>query len=146
MNRKLQYISVLAFVLLLSLVCSPLLASPAHGQSNSNMAISITVENSWMSRLDNTAIYMDGIFQGVTDTRGNFLINGYVAGHHNITAVKAGYDNSSVEKDFNGPDALEIKLNTHVSTTAVTIIVEDDRVSRSKISGANVYVDGVFAG
>ena len=110
------------------------------------MAISITVENSWMSRLDNTAIYMDGIFQGVTDTRGNFLINGYVAGHHNITAVKAGYDNSSVEKDFNGPDALEIKLNTHVSTTAVTIIVEDDRVSRSKISGANVYVDGVFAG
>ncbi len=146
MNKKLQYISVLAFVLLLSLLCSPLLASPAQGQSNSNMAISITVENSWMSRMDNASIYLDGTFLGVTDTRGNFLINGYAAGHHNITVVKAGYDNSSVEKNFNGPDALEIKLSVYKSTTAVTIIAEDDRVSRSKISGATVYVDGVFAG
>ncbi len=61
-------------------------------------------------------------------------------------SLKHGYDNSSVEKDFNGPDALEIKLNTYKSPTAVTIIVEDDRVSRSKISGATVYVDGAFAG
>ena len=96
--------------------------------------------------MDSTAIYMDGTFQGITDSRGTFMINGYVAGRHNITAVKSGYQNSSVDRDFNGPETVEIKLSDQKSATAVTILVEDDRVSRSKISGASVQVDGKFAG
>lgn len=142
LNRRLKNISV--FILLLSLVIGPLLVSPGLAQSNT--VISITVENDWLSHLENASIYMDGSYQGMTDKFGHFAINNYSPGNHTITAAKVGYGNNSIEREFNGAETLEIKLLPQMPANSVSIVALDSRVSMSKISGASVYVDGKFAG
>jgi polar amino acid transport system permease protein len=122
------------------------LIGAAYGQSSNPAAISIIVENSWMSRMENASVYMDGVYQGVTDNHGNFVIDKIAPGQHNITIAKSGFVTSSIDREFNGPDSLEFKLMEQKSATGVTILVLDDRVSKSKISGASISVDGQFAG
>jgi polar amino acid transport system permease protein len=130
--------------LLISLLVSPWLVNPVSAQGSG--ALSVTVRNEWLSHLENTSIYVDGTYKGSTDRFGQYLLDDFSAGQHNVTAVKDGYAVASVVKVFNNNEAIDIKMTEVKPENQVTIIVKDDRAAKSTILGAKVYVDGQFAG
>jgi len=117
---------------------------PASAQASHS--IPIIVENDWMSRMENSSVYLDGAFQGLTDNRGQFVVPDVSPGQHNITVTKDGYGSKTIDQIFNGTESLEFKLSAQKPANSVTIVALDARESRSKITGASVYVDGQFVG
>jgi polar amino acid transport system permease protein len=134
------FISILLLLAILntSLVCT------AYARGGGTL--SVTVRNEWMSHLENSSVYLDGAYQGMTDRFGHLAIENFSAGHHNVTVEREGYASSSIEKDFNSTEAIEFKLKAVKPENSVTIVVLDDRASRSAILGAKVYVDDQFMG
>jgi polar amino acid transport system permease protein len=123
-----------------------LAVSPGLVNAQGSGAISVTVRNEWMSVLDNAAVYLDGAYQGVTDRHGEFVIEGFSAGNHNITVARSGFADSSIERAFNNTDSVEFKLAEKTVANAITIVVKDDREAKSSVLGAKIYVDGQFVG
>ena len=100
MNNRI--LNACLLVLLLSLSLSALLPGPACAQSNT--IISVTVENEWLSHLQNATVYVDGSYVGVTDRYGHFDIRGFTPGEHNLTVTDAGYADKTIERVFNSTD------------------------------------------
>ncbi len=136
--------NICLLILLLSSSSGLLFPGPAFAQSSHT--IPIIVENDWLSRLENSSVYLDGSYQGMTDKHGQFVIQNVSPGEHNVTVAKEGFGNKTIEQAFNGTESLEFKLSAQKPPDAVTIVVLDARVSQSKIAGASVYVDGKFVG
>ena len=141
LNRRLLSICVLILLLLSS---SGLLFCNASAQAS--LSIPIVVENDWMSRLENTSVYLDGSFQGLTDKHGQFVIQGVSPGQHNVTVTKDGFGSKTTDQEINSTTSLEFKLSPQKPANAVTIVALDARESRSHITGASVYVDDKFVG
>ncbi|MCD1296083.1 glutamate ABC transporter permease [Methanocella sp. CWC-04] len=145
MNKKHRGLRALSIILLL-LIISPLLMGAAFGQSGT---LTVKVKNDMLKPIENANIYIDGSFAGTTNEIGELIIKNFPSGSHNVTATKEGFENKTFTRDLVSGTLInfELKLAKDGSSAdAVTFEVLEDKVSRSKIAEAAVYVDGTYTG
>ncbi|OPY25558.1 MAG: glutamine ABC transporter permease protein [Methanocella sp. PtaU1.Bin125] len=140
--KLLPLVLVTLFVLLAGIAFS----GSALSQSND---VAIQVIDILLNPVANVTVDIDGVYAGVTDEDGMLYLTDYTPGKHNITVSKEGYATRTAGRDL-VPDAVvdvEIKKQEGgLGSDAVTFVVLEDRVSRSKVAEASIFVDEQLIG
>jgi polar amino acid transport system permease protein len=139
-NNRLLYVFIITLFLIV--ICAAQASSQEAG-------LIIKVNYIFGNSIPNTSIYVDGSFAGTTDATGTLVIKDFPAGVHNITTAHDQYQSSTQRVD--GSQAVEVTftLSDKVITMppeAMQLYTREDTDAKSMVTGASLYIDGVYAG